>query len=448
MNNLITSLAKNSPSFLSGRVGTGIVGTAYDFFKNRNKKTQPQTAVNGVYSNPNVQNNAQTTAMKSLAAGSPKTTLMNMATSVAQPTQSAAPATLTAPTTTAQIPTAPPKTREQELQEMLDNTVSAANIAKADAEAGAGKRGITAPFVQGEQAAIERQALSRTTPITQELSRITEQNKALAESSKPFELSEGQARYAYDPATGGYKEVASRGKTYKTGSVGAGGGLIGGIGGFGGTKSTSDGSGDLLDIARGIESQFPTKFALESYRSNINRLAQKGDNAGLANEIRLQVIRNSPLGQEQKNQYVQNIQILKQLDTLDNILGTLEKNGVNTGLLSGSRQAILNKLGKIGDKDLTRLATTALDITDRLGKMRSGAALSSNEEKLYSKLTPGLLRGRSLNSQVSQDLRSSLRNNIDSFLGMSLPEGSISTVESYTTPKKGNNNELLSKYGL
>lgn len=46
-------------------------------------------------------------------------------------------------------------------------------------------------------------------------STITELYSPPPETPKPFELSEGQSRYEYDPATGGYKLVASKGKTYK-----------------------------------------------------------------------------------------------------------------------------------------------------------------------------------------------------------------------------------------
>ena len=38
--------------------------------------------------------------------------------------------------------------------------------------------------------------------------------KGLRDENKPFELSEGQSRYDYDPTTGTYKEVASKGNTY------------------------------------------------------------------------------------------------------------------------------------------------------------------------------------------------------------------------------------------
>lgn len=54
--------------------------------------------------------------------------------------------------------------------------------------------------------------------------------KVKAEQNKPFELSEGQARYEFDSATGQYKKVASVGKTYapstKIGGVDAQGNVV------------------------------------------------------------------------------------------------------------------------------------------------------------------------------------------------------------------------------
>lgn len=42
--------------------------------------------------------------------------------------------------------------------------------------------------------------------------------KLVAENTKPFELSEGQTRYTFNPKTGKYEATASVGKTYKAGS--------------------------------------------------------------------------------------------------------------------------------------------------------------------------------------------------------------------------------------
>jgi hypothetical protein len=43
-----------------------------------------------------------------------------------------------------------------------------------------------------------------------------------AKQNQPFELSEGQARYEFDPATGGYRQIAAKGKTYAPSSSGGG----------------------------------------------------------------------------------------------------------------------------------------------------------------------------------------------------------------------------------
>lgn len=46
--------------------------------------------------------------------------------------------------------------------------------------------------------------------------------------NQPFELSEGQSRYEFDPATGKYKETAAKGKTYAPSTTGSGGGSFNG----------------------------------------------------------------------------------------------------------------------------------------------------------------------------------------------------------------------------
>lgn len=50
-----------------------------------------------------------------------------------------------------------------------------------------------------------------------------EQARYEDEKNAPFELSEGESRYAYNPETGKYEQIASKGKTYAPGSGGSGG---------------------------------------------------------------------------------------------------------------------------------------------------------------------------------------------------------------------------------
>jgi len=82
-------------------------------------------------------------------------------------------------------------------------------------------------FVQGiDPTSISQEELSSlankigvsTNDIIGTYKQVQYENKAT--DKKGFELSEGQARYEFDPETGTYKQIAAMGKTYKPGSGG------------------------------------------------------------------------------------------------------------------------------------------------------------------------------------------------------------------------------------
>lgn len=92
-----------------------------------------------------------------------------------------------------------------------------------------------------------------------------------AELNAPFDLSEGQARYAYNPATGQYDQVAARGKTYAPSS-----------GGGSGSGGSGSGSGQVSSAAQNILQQL-------NMGANLDDLIKGSSNAS-------QALRNEVLG--------------------------------------------------------------------------------------------------------------------------------------------------------
>lgn len=115
-------------------------------------------------------------------------------------------------------------------------------------------------FIAGRQREIERRGTNLLLPLEQELSRRTAAEGARSEALKSrldfekflydemkpadreaFELSEGQSRYEYNPETGQYEEIATKGKTYAPSSGGGFSGLLGG------------GDGTLSPLAQAVQ---------------------------------------------------------------------------------------------------------------------------------------------------------------------------------------------------
>lgn len=122
-------------------------------------------------------------------------------------------------------------------------------------------RGETLGFAAGEAQRVNRNnafalegAASAVDALTGSRTAMTEAQKARlafekdmmsseSEQNKPFELGEGQSRYEYDPVTKGYKQVASKGKTYAPGT-----GLGSTPGALGNDLGVSPAAKNIIDI--------------------------------------------------------------------------------------------------------------------------------------------------------------------------------------------------------
>ena len=188
-----------------------------------------------------------------------------------------------------------------------------------------------------------------------------------------------------------------------------------------------------------LSSRFKQKFAQESFNAQVNNFIQKGDSEGLAYYLRSTAAGQIP-GAEMQQKYVQNIEILKGIDRLSSIMDTLEANGVDTNIFSGTAQSIKNKIGALGDPNLVNLAQQALNIRDIIARLRTGAALTKTEEEMYKKMTPSIFRTASLNKTILDNLKTNIQSSTDSYLGLSIsPKQSetLNTAVGSTTTATG-----------
>lgn len=229
-----------------------------------------------------------------------------------------------------------------------------------------------------------------------------------------FSLSEGEKRF---DAQG--NQIAYGGnKTYAPGSGSSSTGFN-----IPSTQSTGKGGGNISTLAQIAQEIAPTnsKFANEQFKANAQYYINSGDDVGLSNLIRKEAVNQLPSATI-KEKYLNNITLIENLNRLEGIMGQLESSGVDTNLLTGTKQSILNKVGALGDAGLVDLTQQALNIRDLLARARTGAALTESEEKLYKKMVPSIFRTEQLNSQIAKNLRESLQQSIDSATGFSLSQ--------------------------
>lgn len=183
--------------------------------------------------------------------------------------------------------------------------------------------------------------------------------KVKNEQNKPFELSEGQARYEFDSASGQYKKVASVGKTYAPSS---GGGTAGSPGGI--TQAVIANPALYSTLTPTVKGQVIREMQAQGLDTNALTIPS------LNNTQREQIDSFDTLKRE--------AQLAK----------TYLESGLNTGPVASRLSKGSAMLG--GAKDFTQYRSSIDNLGSILIKARSGAAVTPQEFERIKGFIPGV----------------------------------------------------------
>lgn len=175
-----------------------------------------------------------------------------------------------------------------------------------------------------------------------------------------FNLSEGQSRYVYDPASKSYRLVASKAKTTA-----------------GGAPASGAYASDLDAIIGATISSIPSKFGQETFANQIGRSRNDSDKINL---IATQVLKGQPaeFKRDFANQAVG-------ISNIDKALALLES-GVKTGVLESAKQYTYNLAGKDFDPNLAKVSAYITSAIQPYRNSVTGAAWGQQEEAEYASL--------------------------------------------------------------
>lgn len=94
---------------------------------------------------------------------------------------------------------------------------------------------------------------------------------------------------------------------------------------------------------------------------------------------------------------------------LQNIENYVDQGG-DTGIFTGSKEQMLNKIGKTSNKEVASLQTQIVDLIDKISRDRSGAALTEEEIQLYTSILPWVWKSMEYNRWVVEWLLQSVKN--------------------------------------
>lgn len=194
-----------------------------------------------------------------------------------------------------------------------------------------------------------------------------EQKQAEIKANPPKELTQGEALFTYDPATGSYKQIGYNPKTAipKTGN------------GTSGSSVDSKYTNDLDAILGNTIATIPTKFGQEQFQTQLSKTRNDADKISLIGSV---VLKNAPapVKQDFANQAIA-------VSNIDKAISEIDK-GAKTGVLNNALQKGFNLIGKDYDPQLSAIASYIVSAIQPYRNSVTGAAWGSQEEAEYQQL--------------------------------------------------------------
>lgn len=252
-------------------------------------------------------------------------------------------------------------------------STKATNLAKLFAAQGIDPDTLSEEDVAKLQKTYGLDAASFKTLITEEKTRLeTEKAKAAAEALKAnsFDLSEGEARYVYDPVTGEAKLVAQRAKTYAPKASGGGSG-VGGGSGSGAFSNDLDALVGMVAPRLALNQRNDFYAQMKRARNDEDKIAILSSVVALPGDARNDLI-NTRSGQNSLKQAI-----------------AMVNNGVKTGFLKAGADYAFNVFGGQVDPAMTELKQLIVAAVQPYRSSITGAAWGTQEEAEYRSLFGG-----------------------------------------------------------
>ena len=223
------------------------------------------------------------------------------------------------------------------------------------------------------------------------------------------------------------------GKFTDGGGVSIGGGVtVGGQDSSLAPGTSATGVKDLVQVGQILSSSFTSKFQQTQFLKTMNQLAAQGNMQGLAEHIFARAIDNIGDAAERKN-VTGRYEMVKRLNRIQDLLTGYKQAGGETSFFKGNIQDIKQRFGQVGDKNLASIGVAIANAIDEITRFRTGAALSTQEEKFYQKILPGTWKSSDLNTAIITGLRDSLAYDVDNALRRQLTSEGYAKVSKALT---------------
>ncbi len=183
--------------------------------------------------------------------------------------------------------------------------------------------------------------------------------------------------------------------------------------------------GPIRNAAQSILMNVPQDKAQISM-DYIDDLLSRGDMEGTKNQLKR--LARTQASMEMQGNIVGKERTIKLLDEIQGDLNTLENNGVNTNIFSGTAENIASKLGTVKNPEMRKVATKISAAIQNYRRSMTGVQFGMPENKEYKVMFPSIGRTANFNTANINALKEVMAGDLDNFYSLSMGEKEYKSI--------------------
>lgn len=179
----------------------------------------------------------------------------------------------------------------------------------------------------------------------------------------------------------------------------------------------------------GLVPNFPSVTAQKVFATAINDLAKKpGNEKAIAEKIIGQTVDNIK-DEAQRKIVGGNFAISQEVTRLQGLLDDYVASGGKTDWIKGKTEDTYQFVGKTSDPEIAKIGVQIALTLDTLARLRTGAVVTTNEERAFGKMLPGKGKTPDLNTAITSGLKTSMMSTVENNLRFALTSDGVSVLK-------------------
>ena len=158
----------------------------------------------------------------------------------------------------------------------------------------------------------------------------------------------------------------------------------------------------------------------------IDDLVSKGDTEGVKQQLKR--VARLQAGTDEQRTVMGKERTIKLLDEIQGDLNTLEANGINTNIFTGTAEQIAAKAGAVINPEMRKIATKISVAVQNYRRSMTGVQFGMPENREYQIMFPKITRTANFNTANINALREAMQGDLDNFYSLSMGEDNYKSL--------------------